>query len=482
VRIAFSLLSSAYLKNFESVVTLLADRGHRVSLITHERSGWAGSEELGRRLEQASPNISFEQAPPQEDVFLDASAKIRACSDYVQFLDPKYNDTYRARAVKRVPKSIKDQLDRQTDGAVRRRLLGGALAMGEMAVPPSPAIERFMARLRPDIMLLTPYVGLSTIQPAYLRAARASGAHTVVCVGSWDHLTSKSRLRPMPDLVTVWNETQKAEAIELHGVPESRVAVTGAQCFDQWFNWEESPRGDFCERIGLDPERPYVLYTCFSPFKGGANEAEFVQRWIRQLRSRPEPELQGVGVLIRPHPKRIAQWQDVDLSGLENVVCWPREPKLAGDRETKAGLYDSIKHSACVVGINTSAMIEAGIVGRRVHTILAPEYYSSQMGTFHFPYMLEVGGGLVEVAQSFGEHFEQLATSIAKPGRAEANRGFVESFVRPHGIDVESTPRWVEAIEALGPGSPRRVEGLRTAPVVRRVLAPALARATTALR
>ena len=36
-------------------------------------------------------------------------------------------------------------------------------------------------------------------------------------------------------------------------------------------------------------------------------------------------------------------------------------------------LFDTAYHSAALVGLNTSAELEAGIVGRPVLTILAPE-------------------------------------------------------------------------------------------------------------
>ena len=39
-----------------------------------------------------------------------------------------------------------------------------------------------------------------------------------------------------PDQVIVWNETQKREAVRLHGVAPDRVRVTGAQLFDDWFD------------------------------------------------------------------------------------------------------------------------------------------------------------------------------------------------------------------------------------------------------
>jgi hypothetical protein len=41
-------------------------------------------------------------------------------------------------------------------------------------------------------------------------------------------------------------------------------------------------------------------------------------------------------------------------------------------------------YSAAVVGLITSAFIEAGIVGRDVHTLLDPEFEDNQLGTGHY--------------------------------------------------------------------------------------------------
>jgi len=74
----------------------------------------------------------------------------------------------------------------------------------------------------------------------------------VLCVGSWDHLSSKALLRQMPERVVVWNDVQKQEAIKLHRVPANRVSVTGAQSYDHWFNRAPArSRAEFCHRVGL---------------------------------------------------------------------------------------------------------------------------------------------------------------------------------------------------------------------------------------
>ena len=47
---------------------------------------------------------------------------------------------------------------------------------------------------------------------------------------------------------------------------KSSVVATGAQLFDAWFERRPStPPQEFAAKVGLDPARPYVLYTCSNP-------------------------------------------------------------------------------------------------------------------------------------------------------------------------------------------------------------------------
>ena len=207
--------------------------------------------------------------------------------------------------------------------------------------------------------------------------------------------------------------------------------TTGAQLFDQWFDWTARPRAEFCASVGLDPERPFLLYTCFSPFKGAPPETEFVREWLGRLRASDDPRLRDAGVLVRPHPKRTAQWHGVDLAEFGNVAVWPRDGRFVVDAESKAGFFDSLHHSHAVVGLNTSAMIEAAIVGRRVHTVIVPAYWESQEGTLHFRYLMEVGGGLLRVARSDDEHLAQLADSLGRDQDAQRREPRVRRELRP---------------------------------------------------
>ncbi len=164
---------------------------------------------------------------------------------------------------------------------------------------------------------------------------------------------------------------------------------------------------------------------------------------IRRLRASGRPVLREPGVLVRPHPSRTAEWESIDTRKL-NAVVWGSNPV---DESARADYFDSIFHSAAVVGLNTSAFIEAGIVGRPVLTIVVSEFKENQHGTVHFEYLVKAGGGLVTVAEEFDAHLSQLADAIATSQTTV--KPFVSDFVRPLGLDRAATPVFVDAVEAM---------------------------------
>jgi len=197
--------------------------------------------------------------------------------------------------------------------------------------------------------------------------------------------------------------------------------------------------------VGLRPDRPFLLYLCSSR-KIAREEVEFVERWIGEVRS--DPWMEDFGVVVRPHPYHAEQWNGHDLSRLGEATVWPLGRIEPTDRETASDFFDSIYHSAAVVGVNTSALIETAIVGRPVLSLLAPEFEQSQEGTLHFDHLRPENGGPLTIASNFAEHREQLAVALDPAGgAAERLRSFVSSFVRPRGLDVAATPLLVDTLE-----------------------------------
>jgi hypothetical protein len=456
MRLLFLGRRYSYFRNFDSVLRELASRGHQIHLAVE--TGNEDDDRFIAPLLAEFPNLTCGEVPAvAENDWSWTASRLRLGLDHLRYVHPLYNDTpmLRERSRERTPGMFVKLCDWLRTPGLRwlRRPAAALTHRLETAIPTDPAIRSFIDAHRPDAVLLTPLIDLGSSQIDYLRAARLARIPTALCVWSWDHLSSKALIRELPDRVFVWNHTQQQEAVDLHGVPASRVVVTGAQCFDKWFGRQPSrDRATFCAQIGLPADRPYILYVCSAPFIGSAPEAPFVADWVRRIRTSSHPTLRNVPILVRPHPSRVKEWDAVDLSVYENVVLWGGNPV---DAQSRADYFDSLYHSAVVAGLNTSAFIEAGIVGRPVHTILLPEWHENQMGTVHFRYLFNAGGGLLNAGRSFDEHLAQLESAVANP--STEIRPFVRTFVRPHGLDVAATPLFVEAVE--------RLPSIRPAPV-----------------
>ena len=475
---------SGYVRNFESTLRMLCDRGHRVHVAFQGRVKYAQLDptDIAQRLSEQHSNFSYGEAPMRTDGWGLLGRELRLGLDYLRYLTPEYRHApkLRERARRDAPASV---LARTERGVMRtaagRHALAAWLRAMNRAIPRDPEIDAFITKTRPNVIAVTPLIEPGSPQAEYVRSARALGVRTAFCVASWDNLSNKGLIHGPVDLVTVWNEAMKREAIDLHGVAPERVVVTGAAAFDHWFDWRpSSTREAFCARVGLPTDRPYLLYLCSSKFVA-PEEVPFIRRWVEQVRQSPSAALRDIGILIRPHPQNAEQWQGVDLSAAGPVTVWPREGAAPVDVGSRSDYFDSMYHSAGVVGVNTTAEIESAILGRRVFTLLAPEFRDTQEGTLHFHHLRRVNGGLLHVASDFAEHLAQLEDAVRSPQVQDAHaRRFVEAFVRPHGIDVAATPRLVDALETIAraPAAPHDDE-----PVWTRWVRPRLARRSAEL-
>ncbi len=452
MKILVAALHVGYYRNIEPVMNALAERGHTLYLGSERHPSALKGETIVDRI-AARPNVVQGDVPRREKDSFFLMSKVRLALDYLRYLDPAYAATValRQRAVVRTPSGIVWLLQRwpfSTAGG--RRWLQRVLDRIDRAVEPSPAIEKFLDEQRPDVLLVTPLVGLvASSQLDLLRSAQARGIPTGVCVWSWDHLSSKAIIRDWPDRLFVWNGVQRREAVEMHGIPDSRIVVTGAQTFDRWFDRSPSrARADFAKQVGLPDAGPFVLWVCSALFPGSPSEAEFVMQWIGHLRASADPRTRDVAVLIRPHPSRAKEWDGIDWARCGRTALWGGNPI---DDQSRADYFDSLHYSSAVVGLNTSAFIEAGIVGRPVMAILPEEFRANQEGTLHFQYLQTVGGGLLTTSRTLEEHEEQLSRMLAGPPAEVLARQkqFVSEFVRPRGMTVSATEVMADSIEEL---------------------------------
>jgi hypothetical protein len=453
MRFLFATATSATVHLFFEPIRALCAGGHEV-LVRTDRPGKHGV--LTRRLEAESPGLQF---IPNQGARLGTEVtggtSMRKWIDYLRFCDSGLAaaSAYRDRRARALPSEVLSQTNRLAESSPSAlRALSAGLRAIERNLPVPDSVMRVLDEDKPDALVVSPLFSSFPQQVLLVRAARRLGIPSALCVASWDNLASKGVIHEIPDRVIVWNDIQRAEAIR-HGVPADRVVITGVPRFDPWF--EQKPtttRQEYCEQLGLPVDRPHILYVGSHMFENAPSESEWIVEWVSALRASGHPELRDVPVVVRPHPVvRLdsGTGSDAELENLPGVVIHPKGGNRVLEETAFEAFFDSLCHAGAVVGINTSAMIEAAIVGRPVHVVFVERFQATQEDAPHFVHLRSAGGGLLVETKTITDHARGLARSLRGDDIDEVaarSSSFLGAFVRPHGLDRPASPFVVDAL------------------------------------
>jgi hypothetical protein len=447
MKVLMTLDSTAHYGYHESTVRALGRRGHAVRVLFAKEGAVSPLARVLERVEEgdgAPADVGWltRRSDRWRRVLL-ASRGLRSYASYLR--DHEQSDYYRERWQGRLGPSLQ--------AVVRlppvRRLLGtrpafAALGALERLAPAADAIVRHLEAERPDVVVASPANLKNSEEIEYVKAARRLGIPSVVPVLSWDNLTTKGLIHVTPDLTLVWNDTQREEAVRLHGIPPERIAVTGSPFFDPWF--EDSPAAEpreaFCLRVGLDPQRPFAVYLGSST-NIARDETWLVRALARELREAADPQLRSLQLLVRPHPANAKVYAQLDEP---DAVVWPKGGRLPDSDSSRQEFRATLEHALAAVGINTSGMIDAVIADRPCVAIVVPEYGATQSHAVHFTHLLRANTlELADGAESCAALLVELARGA--DSTSKARRRVVDAFVRPRGLDVPAGELAAQAIE-----------------------------------
>jgi hypothetical protein len=459
-------MSAQFLRPFVPTILELGRRGHQVTATwtAESRGGEADLDEL-----TDAPGVTTRLVPGRRSECWEEVALLRRSWNYLRYLDPPYRDAakLRRRAFTKVSGLLFDSSRTIGEGWAEagldlsdreRARLRRAIELAESGLPTDPACDQLLDEERPDAILLTPLVDLAaSTQADFAQSARRRGIPVGMLVYSWDNLSTKGGLHLVPERVFVWNQRQQREARRLHRVPPRNIVTVGAPRFDAFLTCRrQMNRRPYARALGLPSEAPIVTYVCSSAFVSG-REMTFIRRWLAALRASSSPSVAGAAVVVRPHPDipltDLETPEKLELSGDQRATLWriPGDPAAVVLRTSSRhpqNLYDCLVQSAVVVGLNTSAEIEAGLLGCPVLSVMAGEEADGQTQTLHYRYLLRDDGGWVQMAQDLDEHVEQLgAALVLTDEERSAIRVRAGKFVRPRSFRKPVTPILVEAIE-----------------------------------
>jgi hypothetical protein len=298
--------------------------------------------------------------------------------------------------------------------------------------------DELFSRLKPDLVFNGSHIhGFAGELP--LRVAQHMGIKTAGFIFSWDNLTSRSRIMVPYDYWLVWHDSMKRQLLDLYPrIRPETVFVTGTPQMDFHFRPEFIlPRQELARRIGIDPNRPFILYTTGMDkhFPEEHRHVELVIRLLNELPASTRPQLVVRNYIKGTSPEMKA------LSGrkVADVVFPPMlwDMAWATPRPDDMELYCSlVYHSAMSINAASTVTLEFLLIDKPVINLdfdppgsnLAPcDGFKRHIRFDHFWPVAQSGGTMV--AQSEDEMRRMLVRGLTQPGADhEARRRFVSDF------------------------------------------------------
>lgn len=455
MKLLFVVRNPSFFVQYENVVRWLCDRGHDVCFLLSSpiwRNAQMDEERLKNLEDETGGAFSCAAMVPQNGFKAWVLKNTREILNYAAYLredHPISTSPYMVDRQSRVlyfPMNI----------LMRTRLLHflffrkdrvGFLRWIDRMLSPVSSVVKQIREHSPDLVVASPFIFSRSSETEYVKAAKSMDIATATAIFSWDNLTSKGVFQVIPDFIIVWNKAQVKELKEIHRVDASRIIWTGAPSMDFWFRWKpERTREEFCREYGLDASRPYLLYLASSQTIA-PDENVPVREMLKALGSKMGDR--APAVVIRPHPLNINIWDGFDYPGISII---PRENKDIFYSITAKKLFaECVYHSCGIIGLNTTAMIEASIIDKPSITLVVARYADTQKDSGHFHHITDYG--FMRNAhgnEEFAEVVEDLLNG-ADSGR-DARRRFVVDFVRPWGRDRDSHVLMGTALEMLAQG------------------------------
>jgi len=450
MRILFIIRSVDYVHYYRSIIETLCEHGHNVNLAFDR--GWSRGANLAplELLIHTHSNLAWEWAPRRIGWWRSVIFTSRELRTYRRFLlNADQSVYYRDRWLKYLPWVVRGVI-KYIPGIqmlLRTRFAEHCLAGVERVTKPAKNIVTYIQEKKPDLVIATPLNQRFSEDIEYVKAAKALGIKTTGSVLSWDNLTTKGLIHVWPDLLLVWNETQVKEAWEHHGIPKERTHIIGAPVFDQWFSGMKpsASREEFCNKHDINPAHPYLLYLGSSR-NISHNETWVVEKIRKELDRSSDEQIRAMQIVVRPHGSNYAIYENLQIPG---VIVVPKKGTLPSTTEAFQLSYDSMYFSEAIVGINTSAMIEAMIIGKPIFAMMIDQYRKTQLEAQHFRQLLDTRA-LVSVHTG-----EELLGALSKVLHNEdptynERQTFIRTFIRPHGLEKSAGEHAVDIIETMG--------------------------------
>ncbi len=295
----------------------------------------------------------------------------------------------------------------------------------------------------------------SRVANGLLMAARRAGIPTAAFLFSWDNLTSQGRITPRYDSYLVWTDAIRQDLLRMYSaIDPGAVEVTGTPQFDFHF-WPELmwTRAELAAAIGVDPERPIVLYSTGMP-----NHMPGEPDIVEDLADRLGRDPLGAQLVVRVYAKDRSGRFDA-LAARRSDICVPpvawEANWLAPLPEDTALWSNLLRHAD--VGVNVAStvslelcMFDVPIINIAYNPASVPVETIDYARYYRFDHYRPVTrSGAVDIVESAIDLEDAISRALKVPNqRADARRALLDRFFEGT-LDGRSAERVAAALVRL---------------------------------
>ena len=173
----------------------------------------------------------------------------------------------------------------------------------------------------------------------------------------------------------------KDDANKIQNFKNNQIITSGSLFFEKWLDDFKNPNLDeklIKDELSLIKNENYILYLGSSK-----NIAKDETDILNEVLNNIEKLKYNCKIFIRPHPANNEPFKKV--KNKKNIIYLKNS--LPEAKKDIIFLYNLIKYSKGVFGINTSAMLEVMLLGKYCNTVLIDKYSKTQKNARHFKFI-----------------------------------------------------------------------------------------------
>ena len=440
MKIMFLIRSVNHFTFHESTIRYLAKNGHQVHLYFNPEWSKGFTDRAVKLCSKQYSNISINWYEGRKDIWRKIVIALRETVSLGKYKNQPdqhhfYMDRQYRYLVQCCPKPVKLVL---THISIFKPILASyiiqiLISLTLKIIPEHKNSRNLIKEQEPDVVVATPANLRYSDETDYLISAKKCNIPTVIPVHSWDNLTTKGTFNFTPDFMLVWNKYQSKEANQIHKIPLNNIVITGSPFMDKWF--DQSTKYIKNNRISPPIKSKYILYLGSSS-NIAPNEVPELCKLADTIQQTNNKNLSNTSILARPHPANEKRFAKINHP---LIKTWIRgRDELPDSPEAFHEFNTAINESVCVIGINTTGMIDAVLAGKEVIALIPKNYKNSNAyNAAHFKQILN--SDIFHEANSIGQCIDILSKIIVKPLKTEEHtKEFIGDFIRPRGINYSS--------------------------------------------